>query len=164
MFEQLGVDVYKLLIQIVNFLILLYLLHRFAYKPIQRIMDARTERIRNDLGEARRLREEAERDQEVYRAQLNRARDEARAVLEEANNVAARIREQALIDAEQQNAAALQRARDEIAREREHAIAELRREVADLAINAATHVVRRSMDANDQRRLVEEALAEVQAR
>lgn len=163
MLEQLGVDPIKLAIQAFNFLLLLFILQRVAYKPLLRMLDERRNRIRSDLDEARRLREESERDRETYRAQLNRARDEARAVLEEANNVAARIREQAIIDAEQQNAVTLQRAREEIAREREHAIAELRREVADLAITAASQVVRRSLDGDDQRRLVEEALSEVRA-
>lgn len=163
MAEQLGVDWGKLLVQAINFLILLFILQRFAYKPLLRIMDERSTRIRNDLDDARRLRQEAEQDRETYRTQLGRARDEARSILEEANNVAARIREQALIDAEGQNAALLQRARDEIAREKETAIAELRREVADLAIMAASHVVGRSLDDADRRRLVDEALTEVRA-
>jgi F-type H+-transporting ATPase subunit b len=164
MFEQLGVDWGKLAVQAFNFLLLLLLLRKFAYRPLLRIMDQRAARIRNDLDEARRLRQEAERDRETYRAQLSRARDEARAILDEANTVAARIREQALADAEGQHTAMLQRARDEIAREKEAAIAELRREVADLAILAATQVIRRSLDDADRRRLVEEALAEVRVR
>ncbi len=164
MAEQLGVDWGKLIVQAFNFLILLWLLQRFAYKPLLRIMEERSTRIRNDLDEARRLRQEAQQDRETYRAQLGRARDEARSILEEANNVSARIREQALIDAEGQNAALLQRARDEIVREKETAISELRREVADLAIMAASHVVGRSLDDADRRRLVDEALTEVRAR
>ena len=164
MAEQLGVDWGKLIVQAFNFLILLWLLRRFAYKPLLRMMDERSTRIRNDLDEARRLRQEAEQDRETYRTQLGRARDEARSILEEANNVAARIRTQALADAEGQNTALLARARDEIGREKETAIAELRREVADLAIMAASHVVGRSLDDADRRRLVDEALTEVRAR
>ena len=162
MFEQLGVDWGKLIVQAINFLILLWLLQRFAFKPLMRIMDERSSRIRNDLDDARRLREEAERDRETYRSQLGRARDEARAILEEANNVAARIREQSLLDAEGQNTQLLQRAREEIGREKQAAINELRREVADLAIMAASQVVRRNLDGADQRRLVEEALSRVE--
>jgi F-type H+-transporting ATPase subunit b len=164
MFEQLGVDPIKLGIQAFNFLLLLFILQRFAYRPLLRMMDERSSRIRNDLDEARRLREAGEQDRENYRAQLNRARDEARAILEEANNVAARIRQQAMADAEAQNAVSIQRARDEIARERDQAIAELRREVGDLAIQVATQVVGRSLDSTDHRRLVDEALAQVSAR
>jgi F-type H+-transporting ATPase subunit b len=163
MLEQLGVDGWKLAIQAFNFLLLLLILQRFAYKPIVGMLDERSRRIRSDLDEARKLREEGERDRETYRQQLNRSRDEARSILEEANNVAARIREQAILDAEQQNAVTLQRARDEIAREKEHAIAELRREVGDLAIRVATQVVGRSLDANDQQRLVDEALSNVRS-
>ena len=163
MIEQLGIDGQKLLFQAINFLLLLFILQRFAYKPLVGMLDERTRRIRNDLDEARKLREEAERDRETYRQQLNRSRDEARSILEEANNVAARIREQAILDAESQNAVTLQRARDEIAREKEHAIAELRREVGDLAIRVATQVVGRTIDGNDQQRLVDEALASVRS-
>ncbi|MBI3974128.1 MAG: F0F1 ATP synthase subunit B [Chloroflexi bacterium] len=159
MAEQLGIDPIKLAIQAFNFLLLLFLLRKLAYKPLMRMLDERSTRIRNDLDEARHLREEGEQDRETYRQQLNRARDESRAILEEANNVAARIREQALIDAEAHNAAMLQRARDEIVREKEAAVAELRREVADLAVLAASQVIGRSLDGADHRRLVEEALA-----
>jgi F-type H+-transporting ATPase subunit b len=162
MAEQLGIDPYKLAIQAVNFLLLLLILQRFAYKPLLKMMDARSSRIRSDLDEARKLREESEKDRETYRSQLNRARDEARAILEEANNVAARIREQAIIDAESQNAVTLQRAREEIQRERDQAIADLRGEVGDLAILVAERVVGRSLEERDQRRLVEEALSQIE--
>ena len=164
MLDQLGGDPIKLGIQAFNFLVLLFILLKLAYKPLLRMLDERSARIRSDLDEARRLREEGAQDRETYRAQLARARDEARAILEEANHVSARIREQALADAEAQNAATLQRARDEIAREKELAITDLRREVGNLAIMAASHVVGRSLDGADQRRLVEQALAEVDAR
>jgi len=164
MLQQLGVDWGKLLVQAINFLLLLYLLQRMAYRPLLRMMDQRRERIRNDLEEARRLREEAERTRNLYHEQLSRARDEARAILEEANNVSTRIREQALLDAEAQNALLLQRAREEIEREKLAAVAELRREVADLVIMAASQVIGRSLDGQDQRRLVEEALAHAEVR
>jgi F-type H+-transporting ATPase subunit b len=164
MAEQLGLDPVKLAIQAFNFLLLLFILYRLAYKPLLRMMDERSARIRNDLDEARRLREESERDRESYRAQLNQARDEARSIVEEATGVAGKIRQQALADAEAQSAQSLARARDEIEREKQQAIAELRREVADLAIMAATQVVRRNLDGADQRRLVDEALAEVNRR
>ncbi len=164
MFEQLGLDPIKLGIQAFNFLLLLFILHRLAYRPLLRMMDARTNRIRGDLDEARRLREESQQDRETYRKQLTLAREESRSVLDEANAVAQRIREQALAEAEAQNAAALRRAQEAIAREKERAIAELRREVADLAIMAATHVVGRSLDGDDQRRLVDQAIAEVETR
>ncbi|MDQ3701048.1 MAG: F0F1 ATP synthase subunit B [Chloroflexota bacterium] len=163
MFEQLGLEPIKLAIQALNFLLLLFLLQRLAYRPLLRMMDARSARIRDDLDAARRVKEESRQEQEQYRQQLAGARDESRAILDEANAVAARIREQAQADATAQNAVTLGRAREEIAREKEQAIGELRREVADLAIMAASHVVGRSLDSEDQRRLVDQALSKVDA-
>jgi F-type H+-transporting ATPase subunit b len=156
--DQLGLDPVKLAIQAFNFLLLLYLLNRFAYRPVVGMFDARASRIRSDLESAQAMREEAERDRVTHRNQLNKARDEARAIIEEANTVAARLREQALIDAEATVAQTLSRGRDEIAREREMAVAELRRDVANVAILAASRVIERNLDTADSRRLIDDAL------
>ena len=74
-FEQLGLDPGKLAIQSFNFLVLLYLLNRLAYKPVLRMFEERASRIKSDLDDAKRMREEGERDRQRYREQLNRARD-----------------------------------------------------------------------------------------
>jgi F-type H+-transporting ATPase subunit b len=108
------------------------------------------------------MRDEGERDRQTYRDQLNRARDEARAVLDEAANVASRIREQAMFDAEATALAIIARARQDIARERDAALKELRGEVATIAIMAATRVVKRSLNTEDARRIIDEALADTE--
>ncbi len=164
MFEALGVNWQLLLFQVINFLILLFLLHRILYRPILRMLDQRRERIRADLDEARQLREAAAQDRATYQRQLEQVRDESRAILDEASSVAERIRAEGRMQAKEEQARALQRAREAIQRERDHAIAELRREVADLAIDAASQVIRRNLDSPEQRRLVEEVLAEVESR
>lgn len=89
--DQLGLDPVKLAIQAFNFLLLLYLLNRFAYRPVVGMFDARASRIRTDLESAQAMRTEAEHDRTLRRDQLNKARDEARAIIEEANTVAARV-------------------------------------------------------------------------
>lgn len=157
-FDQLGLDPIKLSIQTFNFLLLLYLLNRFAYRPVVGMFDARASRIRTDLESAQAMRDEAERDRDTYRNQLAKARDEARAIIEEANSVGARLREQALLDAEATVGQMLQRGREEVARERQIAVGEIRQEVANLAIQAASQVVRRTLDNEDARRIVAEAL------
>lgn len=75
--EQLGLDPVKLAIQAFNFLLLLYLLNRFAYRPVVGMFDARASRIRTDLESAQAMRDEAEHDRTLRRDQLNKARDEA---------------------------------------------------------------------------------------
>ena len=126
------------------------------------MFDERASRIKSDLDDAKRMREEGERDRQTYRDQLNRARDEARAVLDEAANVASRIREQAMFDAESTALAIIARARQDIARERDAALKELRGEVATIAIMAATRVVKRSLNTEDARRLIDEALSDTE--
>ncbi len=163
LFEQLGLDPYKLAIQSFNFLVLIYLLNRLAFGPVLRMFDQRAARVKGDLDEARHMREEGERYRQRYRDQLNRARDEARAVLDEASSVASRIREQAMFDAEETALAIVARARQDIARERDAALKQLRTEVADIAIKAASRVIRRNLDSDDARRLIDEALTDTES-
>lgn len=159
-FEAFGVDVWKLGFQIVNFLLLLYLLNRFLFKRVLRLLDERQSRISQGLEDA----ETAARDRELARAErvaaLAEARREAEAMVQRAARSAeaagGEILAKAKADAEQVTA----RARDEISAEKERALAEIRGEVADLALEAAGKLVGSEMDDPTQRRLVEQFLSE----
>jgi len=149
----------SLIVQAINFVILLLLLWRLAYRPLLAKMEERTEAIRRSLDEAQAARGEAARQQEENTARLREAHAEA-----------ARIREQALSEAQgearKQIEAAQAQARKlvddtkaqldaEIRRARD----ELRREVADLATAVAEKLVRRSLRDEDHRRIVADSMA-----
>ena len=159
-FEAFGVDVFKLGFQIVNFLILLYLLNRFLFKPALRRIDERQSRLSQGLEDAA----AAARDRELARAEraaaLAEARAESEALVQRATKAAeassAEILEAARASAEQLTA----RAREEIAAEKERALAEIRVEVADLALEAAGKLVGSEMDSAKQRQLVDQFLSE----
>ena len=159
-FEAFGVDVWKLAFQIVNFLILLYLLNRFLFKSVLRRIDERQSRLSQGLEDAT----AAARDRELARAEREAAMAEARhesdALVQRAAKTAeatsAEILARAKASAEQVTA----RAREEIAAEKDRALAEIRGEVADLALEAAGKLVGSEMDAPTQRRLVEQFLSE----
>jgi F-type H+-transporting ATPase subunit b len=163
MFEAFGVDLPKLAFQVVNFLLLLYLLNRFLFKRVFALLDERQARISKGLEDA----ESAARDRELARAEreaaLDEARKEAATMIARATKIAddsrAEIVAQAKADAEKVTA----RAREEIVAEKEKAMAELRAHVADLALDAAAKLVRADMSGSTQRRLVEDFLAEVPA-
>jgi F-type H+-transporting ATPase subunit b len=163
MFEAFGVNWTALLFQIINFLLLLYLLNRFLFKRVFALLDERRARIQKGLEDA----EAAERDRELARAEreaaLAEARKEAADLLARANKIADDTRKEIVETARAEADKATQRAREEIAAEKDRAMAELRAEVADLALVAAGKLVRREMDPATQRRLVEEFLAEVPA-
>ena len=140
-FEAFGVDWGALFFQIVNFLLLLYLLNRFLFKRVFALLEERQTTIGKGLEDA----ETAARDRELARAERKIATDTRDEILAQART-----------DAE----AATERAREEITAEKEKAMAELRAQVADLALEAAGKLVRSDMNATTQRRLVEEFLAE----
>lgn len=162
-FNAFGVDLFKLGAQIVNFLVILYLLNRFAFKPLLRSMDERSARIAKGLEDA----ESAARDRELARAEreaaLAEARREAQELIARASKIGDDTRKEIVADARAEAEKVSARARDEITAEKEKAIAELRGQVADLALQAAGKLVRRDMNDAGQRRLVEEFLTEVAA-
>ena len=161
-FEAFGVDLPKLIFQIVNFLLLLYLLNRFLFKRVFALLDERQARISKGLEDA----EAAARDRELARAEreaaLADARKEAAEMLARANKIADDTRKEILATAKADAEQVTERAREEINAEKERAMAELRAEVADLALAAAGKLVRREMDTDTQRRLVEDFLADVE--
>jgi len=160
-FDAFGVDVPKLLFQVINFLLLLYLLNRFLFKPVLKLLDEREARIKKGLEDA----EAAARDRELAHAEreaaLDEARKEAQAMIARATKIADDSRAEILAEAKAQAEKVTSRATEEITAEKERAMAELRATVADLALEAAGKLVRSEMDTATQRRLVEEFLAEV---
>jgi F-type H+-transporting ATPase subunit b len=160
-FNAFGVDLFKLGAQIVNFLIVLYLLNRFGFRPLMRYMDERAARIAKGLEDA----ESAARDRELARAEreaaLTEARREAQELIARASKVGDDTRKEIVAEARAEAEKVGARAREEIVTEKEKAIAELRGQVADLALEAARKLVRAEMTDATQRRLVQEFLAEV---
>jgi len=163
MFEAFGVNFGALLFQIINFLLLLYLLNRFLFKRVFALLDERQARISKGLEDA----ESAARDRELARAEreaaLDEARKEAAAMIGRATKIADDARAEILATAKADAEKVTERARAEIVAEKDKAMAELRAHVADLALEAAAKLVRSDMNATTQRRLVEEFLAEVPA-
>jgi F-type H+-transporting ATPase subunit b len=160
-FNAFGVDVWKLLFQVVNFLLLLWLLNRFLFRRVLTTLDERKARIEKGLEDA----EAAARDRELARAEreaaVAEARREAQAMIARANKIAEDSRAEIVAQAREEAEKVTARAREEISAEKEKAMAELRATVADLALEAAGRLVRKEMDAATQRRLVEDFLKEV---
>ncbi len=159
-FEAFGVDVFKLGFQIVNFLILLFLLNRFLFKPVLKRIDERQSTLGKGLEDAA----AAARDRELARAEREAALAEARrdsdALVQRAAKTAEAPSAEILATAKASADQLTARARDEIAAEKERALAEIRGEVANLALDAAGKLVGSEMDSPTQRRLVEQFLAE----
>lgn len=160
MFEQLGINGWQLVTQLIAFLIFVYLLWRFALGPIVRVLDQRQDRISESLEAAERMQVELKATQAKNEEALAQARREAQDVLavarQNADQIETRAREKAEASAEE----FLNRAQETLRQETAQARQTLRQEVADLAVLAAGKIIRKEIDPNDQRELIASALAE----
>jgi F-type H+-transporting ATPase subunit b len=146
---------------LVFFFITFYVLKRYAFGPIQTLIDERRERIRQALEEADHARAEARGLLEEHRKLIGQAKSQAEEILTEARKVAEvnqrRMREETEADRQRR----LEDIRRQIEAETRKALEQIRAEVADLSLIAAEKVTGRSFDDADHRRLIEEAVGEL---
>ena len=143
---------------LIAFGITFFVLRKFAFGPIQKTIDERRDRIRQAVEEADNARNEARELLEQNRAILAQARSESGEILAETRKVADAQMERAKAEAEAERQRRLEDTRKQIEAETARAIGEIRSEVADLTIEATERVVGKVPDAEDQRRLVREAV------
>jgi F-type H+-transporting ATPase subunit b len=146
---------------IVCFLITLFVLKRYAFGPIQKAIDERRERIRASLDEADRAREEARRLLEEHRALISRAQTDAEEILGEARRIADANERRMREELEEDRQRRLEETRKQIEAETRRALEQIRLEVVELSLLAATKVTRKSLDDADHKRLIEEAVGEL---
>ena len=147
---------------VVIFLILLFVLAKFAFPPILGYAAAREKRIQEAIDEAARQRAESERLLEEQRSLLATARGDAQGIIAEAQKNAERVRRETLEKARVEQEEILARAKREIEEERTRAIESLRREAVDLAVAAASKLVEKRLDTQEDRRIVTEFLSHVE--
>jgi F-type H+-transporting ATPase subunit b len=143
---------------VVIFVVLAYVLAKWAFPPILGYAAAREERIQAALEEARLAREEAARYLEAQRQELASSRQRAQEMIAEARAAAERERQGMVARTRAEQEELLERARQDIASERDKAIEALRRDVIELALLAAGKVIGHRVDEAEDRRLVHEFL------
>ena len=146
---------------IVCFLITLFVLKRFAFGPVQQMIDQRRERIRQSLEEADHAREEARALLEEHRKLIAGARSDADEILGEARRIAEANERRMREELEEDRQRRLEETRKQIEAETRRALEQIRLEVVDLSLLAATKVTRKSLDDADHKRLIEEAVGEL---
>ena len=154
------INIFQVVIAAVNFVIFLVLLWQFAFKPVAAMLAERRERIEQGLRDAEQAKRDRESAEQERVAALTEARREANDILARAQKVAQETRDADIAATREELERMRTRATDEIEAEKGRALAELRGEVAELALQAAGRVVRETMTDQRQRRLVEEFLAE----
>ena len=146
---------------LVCFAITFYVLKRFAFARIQTAIDERRERIRRSLEEADRARVESHKLLEEHHALVARARGDAEGILAEARKVADAQRERLKEELDGERARRIEETRREIEAETRRSIETIRSEVADLTLEATSKVTGKVLDDEDHRRLIEEAIGDL---
>jgi len=157
---NLGISLPTLLAQIVNFVILFGLLYLVAYRPLMRMLDGRSGKIKESMEQTEYIKEQAARAEEEAEKRIEAASKEGQEVIVQAVRTGEGLRQQAQGEAKQEAESLITKARMEIQRERDDAIDELRREFADLTILAAGKVIDRSLDKKAHRQLIDKVLEE----
>ena len=156
----LGIDAWGLAVQLIAFLIFIYLFWRYALGPITNMLDERTRRIAESMAAADAMKAEmaqaSVRNEEI----LAEARQQAQQIITQAREVSDATVARAQKAAGEQAEEYLARAQSTLRQETEQARLQLRQELADLAVMAAGRIVRKELDPAAQTRLIEEALAE----
>ena len=151
----------SLIVQAINFLILLFILKRLLYKPFLAKMGERTQGIQKSLDEAQAARAEATRQQEENETRLRAAHAEAAAIRAQAMKEASEEQKRLVEAARAESQRLVESAKAQMDADVRRAREELRREVADLATAVAEKLVRRSLRDEDHRRIVAEAITKV---
>jgi F-type H+-transporting ATPase subunit b len=145
---------------IITFLIVLWVLRRFAFAPIQRMIDERRDRIREALDEADKARTEARELRELTQREREQAKLEREQILDEARRQSQRLAEQGRERADADLKEALEKNREELAAENQRLREQIRRDVVELTLYASEKVTGKVLDQDDQRRLIEETIEE----
>lgn len=141
--------------------ITLFILKRLAFPRIQAALDRRANAIAESIDAADRTRKEADELLAEYRERLKEAREQAEDIVTRARKAGDRFEEESKTEARSQREELMERTRREIEQETQRALTEIRKEVANLTLIATEKVTRKSLDSEDHKRLIEEALAEV---
>jgi F-type H+-transporting ATPase subunit b len=152
-----GLMIWTLLL----FGISMYILWKLAFPRISEALDKRQHAIEDSIDHAERVRHEADELLEEYRERLKEARTQAEEILDRARKTGEATERNAQEEAAERREQMMEQTRREIETETRRAIQEIRREVADLTVLATEKVTRKVLDSEDQRRLVEDALKEL---
>jgi F-type H+-transporting ATPase subunit b len=157
---SLGINMPVLLAQIINFIILFGLLYLVAYKPIMRMLDERSRKIKESMEQTEYIKQQAEQAEEEAKKRIDAAAKEGQEAVARAVRTGEEVKKEAQQKAKEEAEVLIARARTEIQRERDEAVDELRKEFADITITAAGKVIDRTLDKKAHREIIKKVLDE----
>lgn len=142
-----------LIAQALNFLILLFILAKFAYKPLLKVMEERKEKIASDLQAADKAKADAEAVKAEYAAKLAEAKAEAQAIVDNARKTAAAAHDKIMADTKAEQEQVIAAAKEAIALEQKKSMDEIRAQVIDLSMAVAGKIVEQKLGSEEDKAL-----------
>lgn len=146
---------------IITFLVLLVVLKKFAWKPILSALDQRETAIRESLEKAERAQEDAQKILDENQANLAKAEEESKQIINQSRTYAEKLKEQMLQESKEQAQKIVSDATAEIERQKEAAFNELRSQIVDIAVQAAEKIISENLDKDAQEKIVNKYIAEI---
>jgi F-type H+-transporting ATPase subunit b len=159
-FADIGINLPLLVAFVINFVILFGLLGLFLYRPVMKMLDERSKRIKDSMERAEATKEEYARAEEEVKKLISKAREDGQALVSQATQIGEKLKEEAREGARKEAQVIIDRTRAELEEERDRIIDDLRREFVDISISAAEKVIKETLDEKRHLRLIEEALEE----
>lgn len=150
-----------LLIHIINIIVLFFLLRLILFKPVNKFLSARKERIRIQLTDAETRQAEAKRLQKEYEKQLETVEEQGREILRNSMNKAAQEAKMMIMETNERSDVLLNEAHDKIVKDKERAMEQMRFEVAQIATEIAARILKREVSAEDNKAVAEEFFREM---
>ncbi|MEK7487842.1 MAG: F0F1 ATP synthase subunit B [Patescibacteria group bacterium] len=158
-FAKLGIDVRLFLFQVVNFSILLFVLHKFLYKPFLQILETRRKKIEESMAQVDADARAHKETGEKMAREMKHAQEKAKFIIEKAIDDAEKVRDGLVKNATDESARLIERAKKEISAQQEKAMTEVKREAGNIAIAVAEKVLGEEISEEKHARLIKETIA-----
>ena len=158
---MISINIYEIIMQMVNFLILLYLLNRFLIKPLSEFIEKRSGDIKREIDEAKNNKEQSEKLLEEQRVVLNDARQEAKTIREKAEENSQKEKEMIVAGAKKESDQLLNQAKKDIELVVDKAKKDLVNEVGEISVTLAESVLKRTIDHKDKENLISDGLKKI---
>ncbi|MCK4525126.1 MAG: F0F1 ATP synthase subunit B [Candidatus Andersenbacteria bacterium] len=160
-FSKLGLD-YKLIIaQAVNFVLLLIILQRLAYKPVLKMLNDRTEKIDKSLKQAKQIKEELKKTEETKLAEIKKGKEEYQKIIKESQEIAERKSQEAIEKTRIKTQEIVENAKIEIKTEKEKSVKEAKKEITDISILIAKKIIGNNLNEKEQKEIANDILSKI---
>ncbi len=153
-----GLNVKLFLAQLVNFLIILFVLWRFVFRPVSKALAERSEKIENSLAEAQKISADRETFDSWKNQEISSVQQEAAAIITKAKGEAEQVKSEITETAKQEATKIVEKGKQQLEDEKNKAVAEIKSEIASMVVSATEAVLKKKLDQPTDKALIQEAI------